>query len=417
MRSSWKTLVAVAAALIAVPLYAAADDVQEQLNQMQARMAQLEDSLTATQDELNSAQTRVEEQEAVLARATDDREAVSALSSFLNETEFGGTVAASYNYNFEDPLGGGNMVTPPIGTHNSFQYDQLHFSMANVATEKSRAGFGVDLLQGASVGGDTPVVNQAYASYLMPIGNGVELKAGRWDTPIGAEVVYVGENTNITRGLVWGIQPVNHNGVLLTANLSDSLSLHGGVANSGFTGGTLADVNNAKAWIAGGAWDGGSAGLSATYMAFDDAGNATADRGHMIDFVATWDPSDNLSIWANFDWVRNASAFPGDMTNAAFKDGDSLYGVALATRLGVTDKTGVGVRGEWVGSRPDTTGALDEDVFSLTGTLDHALTDNLTARAEIRWDHASDATPFASDVAAGAEDNQILAIGQLVYAF
>ena len=56
MRSSWNTLVAVAAALVIGPQIAAANEVQEQLDQMQARMAQLEDSLQATQDELNTAQ-------------------------------------------------------------------------------------------------------------------------------------------------------------------------------------------------------------------------------------------------------------------------------------------------------------------------------------------------------------------------
>jgi len=111
-----------------------------------AQLEALQDNLKATQDELSSAQTRSDEQARVIERAglAEERSSVSALSKFLNDTDFGGVVAASYNYNFEDPLGAANLGTFPILTHNSFQYDQAHFSMSNEATEKSRAGFGVD---------------------------------------------------------------------------------------------------------------------------------------------------------------------------------------------------------------------------------------------------------------------------------
>ena len=52
------------------------------------------------------------------------------------------------------------------------------------------------------------------------------------------------------------------------------------------------------------------------------------------------------------------------------------------------------------------------NVYSVTGTVDHKLTDNLTAKAEIRWDNA----PFDvfDDL---SNNNQVIALGQLMYEF
>jgi len=408
MRAYWKTLVAVAAILVVVPQLAAADEVQDQLNQMQERMAQLEDSLKATQDELVSAQGQVEEQQNVIRRSglDEERSGFSALSAFLNDTEFGGAVAASYNYNFNDPANGVNGGITTHGTNNSFQVDQVHFSMSNDSTEKSRAGFGFDTIQGATAAnGDSPQIMQAYASYLMPVGNGVTLTAGRFDSDIGAETEYVGENLNITRGLVRALQPINHNGAKLGMALNDSLNLSASVSNTGFLGSTTnADGNDAKTWTVGADWSSDNAGLGVTYMAFDDS--IGTDRGHMVDVVASWDPSDNLTVWANLDWAKNGGPGVG-------ADGDSVIGFALASRLGISDTTGVGVRGEVT-----STDAVAGDVtaYSLTLTGDHALTDNLTARAEYRYD-SNDNNIFADDTGAAATDSQHLVVGQLVYSF
>ena len=54
-KTSWKTLVAVAAGLWLAPqLAAASSDVEEQLQAMQDRMAQLEDKLQAQTDQLGA---------------------------------------------------------------------------------------------------------------------------------------------------------------------------------------------------------------------------------------------------------------------------------------------------------------------------------------------------------------------------
>ena len=52
------------------------------------------------------------------------------------------------------------------------------------------------------------------------------------------------------------------------------------------------------------------------------------------------------------------------------------------------------------------------NAYSVTGTVDHALTDNLTAKVEVRWDN-DDTSPFIQ----GSDNNQVVAIGQIMYEF
>ena len=103
MRPSWKILVTVAATLLAVPQLALADEVEEQLQQMQQRMSELENKLQATNDELETSKQRVDQQQELIEKAGIDESRGAGSGSrpdFLNTIEIDGFVAASYNYNF-----------------------------------------------------------------------------------------------------------------------------------------------------------------------------------------------------------------------------------------------------------------------------------------------------------------------------
>ena len=155
MRSTWKVLGA-AASLVLVPQMVAADTIEEQMELMQQRMSQLEDQLQATNDDLSAANTRVEHQAQVMDDAgLNEGGAVSALSSFLSDTDFYGWVNASYTQNVRNSsaanaTGGAN--APPLFYRNdnmTFSVNQVWFGMDHASTEQSRAGFHIDMLFGA----------------------------------------------------------------------------------------------------------------------------------------------------------------------------------------------------------------------------------------------------------------------------
>ena len=62
----------------------------------------------------------------------------------------------------------------------------------------------------------------------------------------------------------------------------------------------------------------------------------------------------------------------------------------------------------------DLVGAPDDfEIFSLTGTVDHSLTDNLVVRGEVRWDNLiEDNFSFIT-----GEEDQVVALAEIYYAF
>jgi hypothetical protein len=143
------------------------------------------------------------------------------------------------------------------------------------------------------------------------------------------------------------------------------------------------------------------------------------------------DPTDSLSMWINFDWVKKF----GERQTA---DGDA-FGLAAAGRLAITEDTGFATRVEYVRTTPsfNTVGPLAGapsigqlgEVLSLTGTVDHSLTDDLKLRLEARWDRNlanGDSGSFVNGqngvfnpggATNGSRDDQVVGLAELYYEF
>jgi hypothetical protein len=333
MRSTWKGWPALSLAILLAAAGARAEDsdVHEQLQQLNERINHLEDRLQATSDELVAAQARVTEQQQTMERAgIGDEGSKSSLSAFLEATEFSGWVGASYNFNFNrggnDGLNGQNTFLPFYPDSNTFQVDQLWFEIDKDVSEEGRGGFHADLVFGkhASLlsdgtdGNDGVEVFTAYASYLVPTLE-YRVDVGELPTLLGAEVVQSPQNFNLTRGAVWGLQPVTHTGVIVSGPLGDRLQVAAGAVNDIYTD-TDRDSDNMKAvtaqvafgdevyttalsWIYGsnvlrpGIMPGG--GVVSLIDHKDD------DRTSILDFLVTAQPAEDISVWLNADWVRS----------------------------------------------------------------------------------------------------------------
>jgi hypothetical protein len=467
MRSSWKSLVVLMAAALAVPTVATADDVAEQLRIMQEQMAQLETDLESTNADIKAANSQVEEQGDLLTDAgVGDRSASSWLSSFLTQTTFDGFVAASYTYNFNDPsdtvvdqgsyenTGVLNNVAPYHGDANNFQLDQAWFGMEKAATADSRGGFRVDLVFGKSAGihaygydyggdgGENHVdLYQAYAQYLAPVTDeGISIKAGRYETVIGAESFKQNQNFNVTRGIIWGLQPVTHTGVLFEGACGDcNIDWALGVSNS-FTN-SDSDTDNSKTGVGRVRWTGENTSIAISGLLGGDVDESyfgrtgsgderDADAIPMLDVVLTWDPSENLSTWINYTHIFNP-------INGNIPQDISIWGIAAAGRYAINERTGISTRVEFLHMNsvfqnnnyaPNNYGMGSGDAFqwAITATLDHALTDNLTFRIEGRFDTmelegAPDDTFVSNHDPNNGErfskDHQFLALVELLYEF
>ncbi len=448
MRSNLVIVVTVVASLVLASQMAAADPVQEQLRLMEQRMTEMEDRLQATSDELRSAKVIVDQQQGLLSDAglidESDTGIRSGVSSFLEEVDFSGVIAASYNHRIADAgnsndLAGGNALFrhPDADT---FALDQLWLVVDKPVSEESRGGFHFEFVTGQTglaQGGnntDEPYLYSGYVSYLAPIAGGIQIDVGRLATPLGAEVEQTNGNFFVTQGNVFALQPVTHTGIQASGNITDEISAVFGVVNEVYSD-TFTSTTVDKAYFGQVAYTADAYAVKVGFI----SGNDTAGVGGpgcvgasckvtVIDVVLTADPTDDISLWVNYDYVNNEG---GDYTGGV---NGQAHGIAGAGRFALTDRTGVATRVEFVRIDEDMAGTGDDiEVVSLTGTIDHSLTDNLVVRGEVRWDHSlDDSLGFAPGVPppgapagsppvkprpSGTDNDQVVVMAEIYYAF
>jgi len=447
MRSKCKIVVMAGVGLLLVPQLASATDVEAQLQRMERRMAEMEQRLDATSDELASERAKVEEQREQLQAAgmAEERKASSALSTFLEQTDMTAWVAASYNYNFNGTensvmaQGGQNITLAHHPNPNTFQLDQAWIEINKDPTEESRGGFHIDFAAGVATdsagwtftdsAGDTvgssPYavgIYSAYASYLAPVFDGIRIDGGQLPTILGAEVTQTNANFNITRGIVWGLQPTTNLGFLTTTNFGN-LAVKLGMLNEPISNDEPLgfDQNSAKALTSQIAYSGEkfSAAAGVNYGSSSSpattAANATSNDGEgILDVLLTADPTDNLSAWVNYDYRWGT-----DMLTGGDQATTGTHGVAAAARLGIIESTGVALRFEWVRNAEQLGTAAAEttnDMYTLTGTVDYSMTDNTTLKGEVRWDR-DDAAMLIDRNGNPTEQNQVTLLVQMMYQF
>jgi hypothetical protein len=346
---------------------------------------------------------------------------VEGLLDAFRGTEVNGWVAGSYLHRL-DESSDKNLDTTYFShpDANTFSLDQAWISFDKAPTEESRAGFHLDYVYGKiaeAQGGDddSGLIYSGWVSYLAPIGSGVEFKAGRLTTFLGGEVLETNGNNSITRGIVYGLQPITHTGVSATGSFSESIGWGFGVVNDVYDD-TFTDDSSNKAVTGQISWSNDTTYAGFSFIYGQDQSQGCAPNGDcnlgIYDFLVTSDLSDNLSVWANVDYLVS----DGDDLAS---DGSAL-GVSLNGRVAVSEKTGLSLRVEYIDLEDDFIGAADDlAVWAVTGTTDTMLTDKLMLRGEMRYDYSDDDTifGFADDRGTLTNDSQLTAMIELIYNF
>jgi len=157
-----------------------------------------------------------------------------------------------------------------------------------------------------------------------------------------------------------------------------------------------------------------------------DCKGGNACQTAVLDAVATAQLTDDFEAWAQFVFVRHFG-------NSIIRQGDT-HAFATAARYHVTDKTSFSTRVEYL--RADQNFNIAQvgaaavpgmsEVVTATFTGAQKLTDDLTLRAEVRYDHSltGNIGPFASQSGSptssgniGGRNDQLLGIAELYYEF
>ncbi len=156
-----------------------------------------------------------------------------------------GLVDASYEHNFNQPVGNANFT-------RAWDHDGFQLTQGNLHIEKDgTVGFVTDLNVGqvansissvthysnvAPVGGQWFDATQYYLTYTAPIGSGLSLQAGRFVTLLGEEIIptYSNQNFNETRSFLFNLGvPLTHTGIRGTYTVNDYVAFTAG-ANNGW---------------------------------------------------------------------------------------------------------------------------------------------------------------------------------------
>jgi hypothetical protein len=293
--------------------------------------------------------------------------------------------------------------------------DGFNLNVAKIQLQKPvdegtwSAGYNIEALFGpdtvplpGNLGGQV-ALEQAYVALRAPIGNGLDLKVGQYNTVIGYEVTDSYANPNFSRSFGFALEPLGHLGILASYQFSEAVGLVAGIANTGnfgLTSHTPGGVNNTiqsqktymaaltlKApaswgWLAGsslyaGVIDGGRAAYSATSLV-NPADHASSINAYVGASIST--PIKDLSIGASYDYLFDGYAtFKGSYANATA--GYLSYQLTKEIKLNERAEYATSSGGVFL------PGSNDEQVFGETFTVDYSLWANVVTRAEFRWDH------------------------------
>lgn len=190
-------------------------------------------------------------------------------------------------------------------------------------------------------------IPQAYLEAYVPVGNGLNIKAGHFYTPIGYETVPAPDNFFYTHAytMQYG-EPFTHTGILGNYAVDSNWSVMGGVitgsATGGWDGGFDKQLGN-WAGIAGATWTsddkGTSANVSGTYGGTSEH---SSQSWGMYSIVLKHNITDKTHLILQHDHGY-ANGVAANTPNADAE----WYGINTHLYYDVSDKVVAGVRGEW----------------------------------------------------------------------
>lgn len=344
-----------------------------------------------------------------------------------------GYIEMTYNHNLNNPTqadGRANVGHVFDTRHNDFNSNGK-LQIQKAVAKDNEVGGTLSLLVGEDAtvldttftgGTDTIQVLQAYAEWMIPGGEGLKLKAGRFVTLLGAEVIETPDNWNISRSTMFGFAiPFAHTGVLLSRPFGEQISATLGVVNGWDTW----NNNNGGLSVTGQIavtpdpkWSGSLNFIYGPESADGTAGQSPGDKRWVVDIIASTTMVEKWTFMVNIDigsedragFGTNAGDDADWMGYAGYIKYDHSKEWWFAARVERFDdsegaRTGASILAGAISSSP----INDVAITTATFTAGYRPVDSLELRAEVRFDSASEdiyARQDSSDTA--SEDSQIV---------
>lgn len=364
-----------------------------------------------------------------VAYAQED-DAGDALLDFLKSIHPSFYVDLGYTYNFNDPESADGGVDNDLRIFD-IDHNELDLHLIEIALERTPTtegglanlvGFRVDLdfgedaslfdSAGLGDGDDEFDLQQAYINILAPIGNGLNIYAGKFVTLAGAEVIESKDNFNFSRSYLFGFAiPFAHTGVRARYSFGPLGFILG--VNNGWD--VVDDPNDGKTIEAQVALTAGIFSAYVTGYFGPEQAEDDSDWRELIDVVVSITPMEKLILLVNADF-----AWEQDVNFETGEDSVNWYGVAGYIVYDFSDVLRLALRAEYFVDDDGFRTGTEQDLFEVTPTLSikpfagKGGLDNLVLRLEYRFDR-SDEDTFEDDDGSFKDTQHTIATELLYY--
>lgn len=404
------------------------DELKRMIEENRRQNQELQRKLEKLESERAEEKAKVEE---IMAKQEKKDEESQVFFDFIKSIKPSFYIDTSYEYNFNNPKSGINSLRVFDREHNSFNVNlfQLAFErtptteggIANLIGFRVKLDFGNDAevfgARGLGTQDDEFDLQEAYIHVLAPIGNGLDVYAGKFVTLAGAEVIESKDNFNFSRSFLFGFAiPFTHTGVRFhyPAGLLDFIV---GINN----GWDVVDDNNDGKTIESriGLTLGDIFSLGVVGYFGPEQDGVDGDWRELIDIVATLTPVERLTLVANLDLGWEQGVTNEDL--GLDDDGVFWWGIAGYIVYDLNDVFRLALRGEYFDDQDGFRTGIKQHLFEITPTLsirpfcNKGKLDNLVLRLEYRFDHSNE-DAFEDDDG-GFKDTQHTIATELLYYF
>jgi hypothetical protein len=172
---------------------------------------------------------------------SDDRK----ILDYLKGTTINVGIDGYYDYNFNAPVGRVNVLRAYDVLSNNFNLNQASviFDRPPDVEAGRRYGARLDLQFGQATSSTQGNPNneprpeiyrnifQAYGTYIVPLGTGLNVDFGKWASSLGIEGNYTKDQMNYSRSYFFDFLPFYHMGLRVNYKLNDKLALNYWVVN------------------------------------------------------------------------------------------------------------------------------------------------------------------------------------------
>lgn len=320
---------------------------------------------------------------------------------WYEQLSFNAFLSTAYSVNANRPLSRTNQFRTFDTEEGTFSLDVAEVVVQRAIEDPGQAGFRVDLAVGSALPRVTAAtglfrdeageagdfdIRQGYFSYIAPVGRGLRIDVGKFDTHLGFEVVegYDGYNDQYSHSFQFGYaEPVTHTGLRLQYPWSDTVDLVVLLVN----GWDNAKDNNTGKSVGAGLTFRASPALSLTvnYLGGPEQDDNNSNLRHAVNVMGTAKVTPDITLSACAEYGREAQVLLAETAGGARTDAD-WGGMAGYARYQATPRTAFTFRGEWFSDPRGARTGVGQQLAALTVTPEYKLTDHVVLRAELRRD-------------------------------